>query len=168
MPSSDAANLERASPSLRPVRLRLSFLIACFALALPASAGASAFPWPIKPFDKQHPIRANFGDPRTRFLNTVLTDGLQGPGTFAFHNGIDIAAPPDTPVYPVISGKVHYIDSSAISVKTKGRGVFQYFHLVASVRNGQRVVAGKTVLGTVLHAYDHVHLSEIRDGRVWN
>ena len=59
----------------------------------------------------------------------MLTDGLQGPGTFLFHNGIDIAAPAGTPVYPVISGKVHYIDDAAVSVKTKGRGVFQYFHL---------------------------------------
>ena len=36
------------------------------------------------------------------------------------------------------------------------------------VRNGQHVIAGKTVLGTVLRAYGHVHLSEIRGGRVWN
>jgi hypothetical protein len=133
-----------------------------------SSANASAYPWPIKPFDKQHPIRANFGDPRTRFLNTMLTDGLQGPGTFAFHNGIDIAAPADTPVYPVISGKVRFIDGSAISIKTKGRGVFQYFHLIVTVQNGQHVVAGKTILGYVMHAYDHVHLSWIRGGRVWN
>jgi hypothetical protein len=137
-------------------------------LALVASAKVAAYPWPIKPFAKQHPIRANFGDPRTRFLNTMLTDGLQGPGTFAFHNGIDIAAPADTPVYPVISGKVRYIDGSALSVKTKGRGVFQYFHIVINVRDGQQVVAGKTILGYVMQAYDHVHLSEIRGGRVWN
>jgi len=148
------------------VRLRILFLTC--GLALCASATASAYPWPLKPFNQQHPIRANFGDPRTRFLNTMLTDGLQGPGTFLFHNGIDIAAPEGTPVYPVISGKVRYIDDSAISVKTKGRGVFQYFHLLVSVRNGQHVIAGKTVLGTVLRAYGHVHLSEIRGGRVWN
>jgi murein DD-endopeptidase MepM/ murein hydrolase activator NlpD len=148
------------------MRLRIFFLIC--GLALCASATASAYPWPLKPFNQQHPIRANFGDPRTRFLNTMLTDGLQGPGTFLFHNGIDIAAPEGTPVYPVISGKVRYIDESAISVKTKGRGVFQYFHLLVEVRNGQHVIAGKTVLGTVLRAYGHVHLSEIRGGRVWN
>jgi hypothetical protein len=150
------------------VRFRLPLLLACCAGALAASSGASAFPWPIKPFHAQHPIRANFGDPRTRFLNTMLTDGLQGPGTFLFHNGIDIAAPAGTPVYPVISGRVHYIDNTAVSVKTKGKGVFQYFHIVTSVRNGQRVVAGRTVLGNVMQTYLHVHLSWIRDGRVWN
>jgi hypothetical protein len=148
--------------------VRFRILLLTLGLALCASATASAYPWPVKPFHKQHPIRANFGDPRTRFLNTMLTDGLQGPGTFLFHNGIDIAAADGTPVYPVISGKVRYIDSTAISVKTKGRGVFQYFHLLVKVRNGQHVIAGKTVLGTVMPAYDHVHLSEIRDGRVWN
>jgi murein DD-endopeptidase MepM/ murein hydrolase activator NlpD len=150
------------------VRFRLPLLLGCCLAALVAAAAASAYPWPLKPFNQQHPIRANFGDPRTRFLNTMLTDGLQGPGTFLFHNGIDIAAPEGTPVYPVISGTVHYIDDSAISVKTKGHGVFQYFHLLVTVRNGQHVIAGKTVLGTVLRAYGHVHLSEIRGGRVWN
>jgi hypothetical protein len=150
------------------VRLRLPLLLACCLAALVPAAAASAYPWPLKPFNQEHPIRANFGDPRTRFLNTMLTDGLQGPGTFLFHNGIDIAAPEGTPVYPVSSGKVRYIDDSAISVKTKGHGVFQYFHIVVKVRDGQYVVAGKTVLGTVMHAYDHVHLSEIRGGRVWN
>ncbi|TML93787.1 MAG: M23 family metallopeptidase [Actinobacteria bacterium] len=150
------------------MRLRFLATLCSLGVLLLSSTNASAYPWPIKPFDQQHPIRANFGDPRTRFLNTMLTDGLQGPGTFAFHNGIDIAAPADTPVYPVISGQVRYIDGSAISVKTKGRGVFQYFHLVVTVRNREHVVAGKTILGYVMHAYDHVHLSEIRGGRVWN
>jgi hypothetical protein len=150
------------------VRVRVPLLILSAVVVLCTSGTASAFPWPIKPFRKQHPIRANFGDPRTRFLNTMLTNGLEGPGTFAFHNGIDIAAPADTPVYPVISGKAHYIDLSAISVKTKGRGVFQYFHIVPTVGDGQQVVAGKTVLGYVMNAYDHVHLSWIRGGRVWN
>src|SRR5438445_12206279 len=115
---------------------RLPLLLACCLGALAAPTAASAYPWPIKPFNEQHPIRANFGDPRTVFLNTMLTDGLQGPGTFLFHNGIDIAAPGGTPVYPVISGKVRYIDESALSVKTKRRRVFQSFHLVIKVGDG--------------------------------
>jgi hypothetical protein len=150
------------------VRPRILLLIACCVGALTASAPAAAFPWPIKPFHEQHPIRANFGDPRTRFLNTMLTDGLQGPGTFLFHNGIDIAAPAGTPVYPVVSGRVHYLDGTALSVKTKGKGVFQYFHIDNGVREGQRVIAGRTVIGYVMRSYLHVHLSWIRGGRVWN
>jgi hypothetical protein len=98
----------------------------------------------------------------------MLTDGLQGPGRFLFHNGIDIAAPAGTPVYPVVSGKVDYIDNTAISVRTDDIRVFQYYHLVLRVRDGQDVVAGRTVLGYVMRAYKHVHLSEIRGERVWN
>lgn len=148
--------------------MRLRILLLTCGLALCASATASAYPWPIKPFHQQHPIRGNFGDPRTVFRNTMLTDGLQGPGTFLFHNGIDIAAPAGTPVYPVVSGKVDYIDNAAISVRTDDNRVFQYYHLVLRVRDGEDVVAGRTVLGYVMRAYQHVHLSEIRGERVWN
>ncbi|HEY2938332.1 MAG TPA: hypothetical protein VGJ27_00820, partial [Gaiellaceae bacterium] len=70
------------------MRGRLFLILAVLVVALCATTTASAYPWPIRPFDKQHPIRANFGDPRTRFWNTLLTDGLQGPGMFQFHNGI--------------------------------------------------------------------------------
>src|SRR5256885_14371861 len=91
------------------------------ALALVANAGASAYPWPIKPFHKQHPIRANFGDPRTRFWNTMLTDGLDGPGLFQFHNGLDIAAAEGTPVYPVLSGTARLIDGAAVLVPAPRR-----------------------------------------------
>jgi hypothetical protein len=150
------------------VPFRLPLLLACCAGALVAATAASAYPWPIKPFHQQHPIRANFGDPRTLFRNTMLTDGLQGPGTFLFHNGVDIAAPEGTPVYPVVSGQVRLIDATAISVRTKDDRVFQYYHLILKVRYGQDVVAGKTVLGTVMRAYNHVHLSEIRGTHVWN
>ncbi len=136
-------------------------------LALAGSASAAAYPWPIRPFDKQHPIRANFGDPRTRFWNTMLTDGLEGPGLFQFHNGIDIAATEGTPVYPVESGTVRLIDGAAVSVRSPGRK-FQYFHVIPTVRNGQHVIARRTVLGHVMRAVNHVHLTEIRGRRVWN
>jgi hypothetical protein len=141
-------------------------LVVLLLLALTPSA-ASAYSWPIKPFDKQHPIRANFGDPRTRFWNTMLTDGLEGPGLFQFHNGIDIAAPEGTPVYPVLSGTARLIDGAAVAVRSPGHK-FQYFHIIPTVHNGQHVVAQRTVLGHVMHAANHVHLSEIRGRRVWN
>jgi hypothetical protein len=148
-----------------PGRFRL--LLALFGLALCVSPGASAYPWPVKPFDKQHPIRANFGDPRTRFWNTMLTNGLEGPGVFQFHNGIDISAPEGTPVYPVASGTVSLIDDAAVLVRSKGRK-FQYFHILPIVIDGEHVVARRTVLGYVMRAFEHVHLSEIRGRRVWN
>ena len=36
------------------------------------------------------------------------------------------------------------------------------------MHNGQHVVAGRTLLGTVIPAVNHVHLTEIRGRRVWN
>ncbi len=149
------------------MRGRLLPILAVLVLALVASAGASAYPWPIKPFHLQHPIRANFGDPRTRFWNTMLTDGLQGPGLFQFHNGIDIAAAEGTPVYPVMSGTARLIDAAAVAVRSPGHK-FQYFHIIPAVLDGQHVVAGRTVLGRVIRGVNHVHLTEIRGRRVWN
>jgi murein DD-endopeptidase MepM/ murein hydrolase activator NlpD len=146
---------------------RLLVVLPALAAALVVTASASAYPWPIKPFHQQHPIRANFGDPRTRFWNTMLTDGLQGPGLFQFHNGVDIAAPEGTPVYPILSGTVKLIDGSAVLVRSPGHK-FQYFHIHPTVHNGQHVVAQRTVLGHVIHAANHVHLTEIRGRRVWN
>jgi hypothetical protein len=146
---------------------RLLLLLLAFLPALAAGTNASAYPWPIKPFHQQHPIRANFGDPRTRFWNTMLTDGLQGPGLFQFHNGIDIAATEGTPVYPVLSGTASLIDGAAVLVRSPGYK-FQYFHIKPAVHDGQHVVAGRTVLGRVIPAVNHVHLTEIRGSRVWN
>jgi len=146
---------------------RLLLLLLAFVPALAAGTNASAYPWPIKPFHEQHPIRANFGDPRTRFWNTMLTDGLQGPGLFQFHNGIDIAATEGTPVYPVISGTASLIDGAAVLVRSPGHK-FQYFHIKPTVRDGEHVVAGRTMLGRVIPAVNHVHLTEIRGRRVWN
>ena len=147
--------------------MRVRLTLAILALACCAVGDAAAYPWPVKPFDKQHPIRANFGDPRTRFWNTMLTNGLEGPGLFQFHNGIDIAAPEGTPVYPIASGTASLIDDAAVLVRSKGRK-FQYFHILPTVIDGEHVVARKTVLGYVMRAFEHVHLSEIRGRRVWN
>jgi len=150
------------------MRFRLLVISIFAGVSLFAAPLASAYPWPIKPFNQQHPIRGNFGDPRTIFAKDLLANGLAGPGTFRFHNGIDISAPDGTRVYPVVSGTVKLIDASAISVKTQEHRTFQYFHIVLRVANGQHVVAGRTVLGYVMRPYTHVHLAEIRGHRVWN
>ena len=149
------------------MRVRVVTLALC-GISLCASAGAQAYPWPIKPFHRQHPIRANFGDPRTSFLDNLLTNGAVGPGSFQFHNGIDISAPDDTPVYPVVSGRVHIISGEAVRVVAADRRTFQYFHIIPAVVDGEHVYAQRTVLGYIKSGWGHVHLTEIRGYHVWN
>src|SRR5512132_506344 len=49
--------------------------------------------WPVKPFNRQHPVRAYLNDPRN------------GDGDAkSFHFGIDITAPTGTPVYAIAAG----------------------------------------------------------------
>jgi Peptidase family M23 len=135
------------------------------ALAPAAAASAPPYPWPVKPFDRQHPIIGNFGDPRTAFNLPFAQDGLDGPGHFSFHNGVDIAAPGGTPVYPVASGRVDVASATALRVRaTRGR-IFQYFHIDTVVDQGQFVRARKTVLGYVEPWAKHVHFSELSGGR---
>ncbi|HKD94770.1 MAG TPA: M23 family metallopeptidase [Gaiellaceae bacterium] len=125
--------------------------------------------WPVKPFDREHPIRGAFGDPRT--VNLEHPFGWTGPlelGAHSFHNGVDIVAGPGTPVYPVVSGQVVVAKEDKIVVRTRGNRSFQYYHLLSAVRQGQRVVVDRTVLGWIQAAYRHVHLAEIDGGRVHN
>src|SRR5438270_8452111 len=146
--------------------MRLLALIALGAtLALASASAASPYGWPFKPFTKQYPIRGFFGDPRTVYENGVLAGGFDGPGFFSFHQGIDIAAPNGTPIYPVMSGTAHYLGASVLNVnvgQVDGNDVtFQYFHITPIVGEGEHVIAKETVLGYVEPPYGHVHLTEI-------
>src|ERR1051326_8490814 len=123
--------------------------------------GALSYLCPAKPFDQPHPVRGNFGDPRT-----VFEPG--GGGHFSFHNGVDIAAPDGTPVYPVLSGTVAEVRSDEVVVATPIWRRFQYYHLLPIVQLGEEVVQGRTVLGYVKRPFHHVHLSEIDQGIVQN
>ncbi|HEX3807234.1 MAG TPA: hypothetical protein VHV52_10685 [Gaiellaceae bacterium] len=125
------------------------------------------YSWPIKPFEKQHPIRGGFGDPRTISEETLGTDDAGDPGDYSFHNGIDIAAKDGTPVYPVVSGRAHVIDHDAVGVRA-GRRVFRYMHIKVLVRSREHVIAGVTELGTVIAPFHHVHFTEIDRERVVN
>jgi hypothetical protein len=129
--------------------------------ALVWTGGAAAYPWPFKPFNQQHPIRGFFGDPRTVFQNGVLAGGFDGPGFFSFHQGVDIAAPNGTPIYPVVSGIAHYLGAATLNVDSGNGLVFQYFHIVPVVGEGQSVVAKETILGYVQSPFGHVHMTEI-------
>jgi hypothetical protein len=154
---------------------RTGGLLAAFAILLllagvlkSGSVGASpAYHWPIKPFDRQHPIRGAFGDPRTLDLNQPF--GVTRPndsGTYSFHRGVDIVGAPGTPVYPVVSGTVVMADHPAeeIEIASSNDRTFDYWHLRQNVKVGQEVVAEQTVLGWIQRPFDHVHLGEI-DGR---
>lgn len=148
--------------------MRLRLLLAALVLALVVPAGAGAYPWPFRPFGRQHPIRGFFGDPRTVFRLGVLSGGIDGPGVFSFHQGVDIAAPNGTPIYSVSDGIAHYLGAETVNVAT-GKGVtFQYFHIVPIVGEGERVVQSRTILGYVQAPFGHVHLTEIDDRRVVN
>lgn len=132
-------------------------------------AGALAYGWPVKPFRRQHPVRGNFGDPRTLSSEAVLgADTPRTSGSFTFHNGIDITAATGTPVYPVVSGVAAIGYADEVIVTTGDGRKFQYFHIRPAIRPGQRVVAGRTVLGRVRPTWLHVHLSEIDGFRVHN
>jgi hypothetical protein len=113
------------------------------------------YPWPVAPVHRQHPVRGNFGDPRT-----VLTGA--GEGAFSFHNGVDVSAWPGNHVYPVVSGRVVRVTGDLVSVSTLDGRRFQYVHIAPRVRPGDTVVASRTLLGTVRPRWNHVHLAELR------
>jgi hypothetical protein len=162
--------------NLRGARYGAFALVAAAALATahatPARAGstapvksAGAYGWPVKPFDRQHPVRGSFGDPRTVFVAPPTPDGvLTGAGAFSFHKGIDISAPDGTPVYPVRDGRVTFVNIDHVIVACSDGMGFEYWHITPQVRLGQWVTTDKTVLGTILKPAGHVHLTELRGG----
>jgi Peptidase family M23 len=160
-------------------RCRITLTIATFALAsglagmhLGSTARAaaatrnSAYGWPVKPFDRPHPVRANLGDPRTVFAGPPNQQTLlHGAGTFQFHYGIDVSAPDGTPVYPVVSGRVLSVTKGSmekewLAVDAGDGRTFEYWHVAPVVRVGARVQAGVTVLGRIGKGAGHVHLTE--------
>jgi hypothetical protein len=139
------------------------------AVAAVVHTGAAwAYNWPVKPFKRQHPIRANFGDPRTAFLNELDDHGMNGPGAFNFHNGIDIPAKGGQPVYSVASGPVHIQSGETVVVRASDRVVFQYVHVTPVVSEGQFAVAQQTILGYVQPWAGHVHFGELDEGKITN
>lgn len=134
---------------------------ACSATA--GSAGSS-YGWPVKPFDRQHPIRGYFGDPRTVFTGKPTFRNLMGgPGAFSFHFGVDIYAPDGTAVYAVRSGTAWILNHETVGVVSGDGFSAQYWHIVPAVREGENIVAYKTVLGHIAKGSHHVHFTELRD-----
>jgi hypothetical protein len=139
------------------------------ATAAGARATDSAYGWPVKPFDQPHPVRANFGDPRTTFHGPPTQAGIMtSRGSFSFHFGVDIAVPDGTAVYPVRSGTATLLGGRNVQVDSGGGFKTQYWHIVPAIRPGQRVTAQETVLGYVMKGYEHVHFTELANGRPIN
>jgi hypothetical protein len=113
-----------------------------------------AYPWPLAPFDRPHPVRGYFNDPR-----------ISGASR-AFHFGVDIAAPNGTPVHAVAGGTVHLEDARALSVAAAGVD-FGYWHVVPAVAHLQRVRQHQ-LLGHVQAPWLHVHFAERRGGMYRN
>jgi hypothetical protein len=120
---------------------------------------APSYGWPVKPFHSQHPVRGSFGDPR-----------ILGK-SHSFHFGVDVSCANGTPVYATVSGRA-YIDAKHLETVTvradDGVRTFGFWHIKPKIRSGQQVIAYRTVLGTVLAPWEHVHLAEQRNGMYVN
>jgi len=116
----------------------------------------SSYDWPLKPFGSPHPVRAYLDDPR------VSMDSSQR----SFHFGIDISARGNTPVFAIQAGTAHLLSTWTVEVRS-GVRTFEYWHIVPTVREGQRVDR-HTLLGRTRAIFNHVHLSELLSGRYVN
>jgi hypothetical protein len=114
---------------------------------------AAPYPWPVKPFDRQHPVRGFFNDPRVQ------------DASHAFHFGIDVSAPDGTAVYAVTPGKVFIEDHGhAVAVQAPDGRAFGYWHVVPAVAHHQQVGLHQ-LLGHIEAPWGHVHFAESVRGR---
>ena len=146
-------------------RPRLAAALLTFALVAPACA--SAYAWPLHPFDRPYRIRAVFGEPRTAFDLPPGAGGVTGPGAFEFNDGIDIVTPAGAAVYAVSSGRIDVRDATTVVVRDRSGSAFEYENIEPAVLDGADAVAGQTFLGFALES-GYVRLSEREDGRPVN
>jgi hypothetical protein len=116
----------------------------------------TAYGWPLKPFDRPHPVRGYFNDPR-----------ISGKSR-AFHFGVDVVGPDETPVYAVDEGKVHLEGGRSLSVVSpRGGRAFGYWHIVPAVKHHE-LVRRHQLLGHIERGWLHVHFAETLGGRYRN
>jgi hypothetical protein len=138
--------------------------ILCVGVVTPTAQGgrsdapAGGYGWPIKPFHEQHPVRGFFGDPRIG----ETPDGISRQ----FHFGVDVSAPNGAPVYATMTGaiRIHDLHRDVVLIDGPGGVEFSYWHIVPTVRTGDRAVAYRTMIGRVERPWAHVHFSEMRNG----
>lgn len=139
-----------SSTAARHMLAAVAIVLAAFATAAPANA---SYGWPLRPFHSQHPVRGYFGDPRIAGASHTV------------HFGIDVSGPNGAAVYATLDGVASINPRHADCVLvTAGSTRFEYWHVVPSIRPGQRVVAYRTVVGRIEKPWAHVHFSEAEGG----
>jgi hypothetical protein len=113
-------------------------------------------PWPIKPFNRQHPVRGQFGDPR-----------IGDHGGSSFHFGVDVSALDGTAVYAVDAGRVSIDGQNITVIEVEGEREHSYWHVVPAVADGSHVARG-ALLGHIAQGWGHVHLAERRGEAYFN
>jgi hypothetical protein len=115
---------------------------------LPCSVGCRPYGarlgWPLKPFYRQHPLRAGLNELR--------------PGSL--HVGLDIQARNGQRVYAVQPGIAQVLAAVGPDARVQV-GNYVYWHIAPRVVTGQAVIPHETVLGTVLRGYGHIAFSEV-------
>ena len=137
-----------ASPALRPPT-RADMLPSLWADGLTCSVGCRPVGaidgWPLKPFHRQHALRAG--------LNELRTGSL--------HEGLDIQARDGQRVYAIQPGYAHILVPSGGEARVR-IGNYIYWHVAIAVKEGEYVKPYSTLVGRVnRHRYGHLHLSEV-------
>lgn len=127
-------------------------------LDLPQSYNDDWRGWPVRPHDRQHPIRGSFLDPRP--------DPELGA---IYHDGVDIAVRDDRPESGAPANRTHRvyaIEGGPVSLATpRGArgfvriGHFGYGHIDPVVQAGELVAPGQHIGWTCKDDW-HVHLTE--------
>lgn len=108
--------------------------------------------WPLRPFHRQHAVRAGIDELR--------------PANF--HVAVDIEANNYEPVYAIQSGYASVASTGSYHDTKVTVGAFTYWHIAPTVYSGQYVMAYKTEVGAVEHGFGHVALSEGGDNSYLN
>jgi Peptidase family M23 len=148
----------RTNPmTARHTNARTRTTLTVVSTTLSGTARSWSYGWPIRPFNRQHPVRAFLNDPR-----------VGEHGGKAFHFGIDISAPDGTAVYAVEAGTVYLDSPRAIAVVSPHRShTFGYWHIVPVVESHQYVERHQ-LLGHIDTGWEHVHFAESRGGTYLN
>jgi hypothetical protein len=100
--------------------------------------------WPIRPFHRQHPLRAGLNELRPQSL----------------HVGLDVQARDGTAVFAVQPGAARVLAATGPDARVQV-GNYVYWHITPAVRSGEPVVAFRTLLGRVKGGYGHLAFSEL-------